>query len=209
MLIYNSLTRDKQTVHPITPGKVRMYVCGMTVYDFCHLGHARVMVVFDMAYRWLKTSGFEVNYVCNITDIDDQIIKRAAEKNEPIDALTNRFIQFMHEDETRLGILPPTHEPRATQFVPGMVHMIQTLWTKGLRTRRRTAMCITPCIYLKATASSPANLWTTCAPASASMWTPTSAIRSTLYYGKRLSLMSRHGIRPGVRAAPAGISNVR
>ena len=132
MLIYNSLARDKQTFHPITPGKVRMYVCGMTVYDFCHLGHARVMVVFDMAYRWLKTSGFEVNYVRNITDIDDKIIKRAAENNEPIDALTNRFIQFMHEDEARLGILPPTHEPRATQFVPGMVHMIQTLVDKGL-----------------------------------------------------------------------------
>ena len=132
MLIYNSLTRDKQTFHPITPGKVRMYVCGMTVYDFCHLGHARVMVVFDMAYRWLKTSGFEVNYVRNITDIDDKIIKRAAENNEPIDALTNRFIQFMHEDEAQLGILPPTHEPRATQFVPGMVQMIQTLVDKGL-----------------------------------------------------------------------------
>ena len=132
MLIYNSLARAKQTFHPIVPGKVRMYVCGMTVYDFCHLGHARVMVVFDMAYRWLKASGFEVNYVRNITDIDDKIIKRAAENNEPIDALTNRFIQFMHEDEARLGILPPTHEPRATAFVPGMVHMIQTLVDKGL-----------------------------------------------------------------------------
>jgi len=132
MLIYNSLARDKQTFHPITPGQVRMYVCGMTVYDFCHLGHARVMVVFDMAYRWLKASGFEVNYVRNITDIDDKIIKRAAENNEPIDVLTNRFIQFMHEDEAQLGILPPTHEPRATQFVPGMVQMIQTLVDKGL-----------------------------------------------------------------------------
>ena len=112
MLIYNSLARAKQTFHPITPGKVRMYVCGMTVYDFCHLGHARVMVVFDMAYRWLKASGFEVNYVRNVTDIDDKIIKRAAENNEPIDALTNRFIQFMHEDEAQLGILPPTHTGR-------------------------------------------------------------------------------------------------
>ncbi|MHB1232685.1 MAG: cysteine--tRNA ligase [Burkholderiales bacterium] len=132
MLIYNSLARDKQIFNPMTPGQVRMYVCGMTVYDYCHLGHARVMVVFDMAYRWLKASGFEVNYVRNITDIDDKIIKRAAENKEPIDALTNRFIQFMHEDEARLGILPPTHEPRATQFVPGMVRMIQTLVEKGL-----------------------------------------------------------------------------
>ncbi len=132
MLIYNSLARDKQTFQPIHPGVVRMYVCGMTVYDYCHLGHARVMVVFDMVYRWLQASGFEVSYVRNITDIDDKIIKRAAENNEPIDVLTGRFIQFMHEDEARLGILPPTHEPRATQFVPGMVDMIQTLVNKGL-----------------------------------------------------------------------------
>ena len=132
MLIYNSLARDKQDFKPINPGSVRMYVCGMTVYDYCHLGHARVMVVFDLVYRWLKASGFEVDYVRNITDIDDKIIKRAAENSEPIDVLTERFIQFMHEDEARLGILPPTHEPRATQFVPGMVAMIQTLINKGL-----------------------------------------------------------------------------
>ena len=130
--IYNTLTRDKQDFIPIEPNKVRMYVCGMTVYDYCHAGHARVMVVFDMVYRWLQASGFEVNYVRNITDIDDKIIKRAAENNEPIDVLTGRFIQFMHEDEARLGILPPTHEPRATQFVPGMVDMIQALVNKGL-----------------------------------------------------------------------------
>ena len=132
MLIYNSLARDKQEFQPINPGHVRMYVCGMTVYDYCHLGHARVMVVFDMVYRWLKASGFTVTYVRNITDIDDKIIKRAAENNEPIDQLTGRFIQFMHEDEAKLGILPPTHEPRATQFVPGMVGMIQTLVDKGI-----------------------------------------------------------------------------
>jgi len=132
MQIYNSLARDKQLFKPITPGAIRMYVCGMTVYDYCHLGHARVMVVFDMVYRWFQASGFNVTYVRNITDIDDKIIKRAAENSEPIDALTGRFIQFMHDDETRLGILPPTHEPRATQFVPGMVKMIQTLIEKGL-----------------------------------------------------------------------------
>ncbi len=132
MQIYNSLARDKQLFKPITPGAIRMYVCGMTVYDYCHLGHARVMVVFDMVYRWFQASGFNVTYVRNITDIDDKIIKRAAENNEGIDALTGRFIQFMHDDETRLGILPPTHEPRATQFVPGMVEMIQTLVDKGL-----------------------------------------------------------------------------
>jgi len=132
MLIYNSLARDKQEFKPINPGKVRMYVCGMTVYDYCHLGHARVMVVFDLVFRWLKASGFDVNYVRNVTDIDDKIIKRAAENNEPIDALTNRFIQYMHEDEAKLGILPPTHEPRATEFVPGMVKMIAALVDKGI-----------------------------------------------------------------------------
>jgi cysteinyl-tRNA synthetase len=132
MLIYNTQAREKQTFQPMTPGQVRMYVCGMTVYDYCHLGHARVMVVFDMVYRWLQASGYSVDYVRNITDIDDKIIKRAQENQEPMDVLTGRFIDLMHADEAKLGILPPTHEPRATQFVPGMVQMIQTLIDKDL-----------------------------------------------------------------------------
>ncbi|MEO1766112.1 cysteine--tRNA ligase [Thiobacter aerophilum] len=132
MLIYNTLARTKQEFVPIEPGKVRMYVCGMTVYDYCHLGHARVMVVFDMVYRWLMASGFDVTYVRNITDIDDKIIRRAAENRESIQELTDRFIRYMHEDEARLNVLRPTHEPRATQFVPGMIRMIQTLIDKGL-----------------------------------------------------------------------------
>jgi len=130
--IYNTLTRDKQDFIPIEPNKVRMYVCGMTVYDYCHLGHARVMVVFDMVYRWLKASGFEVIYVRNITDIDDKIIKRAAEHKESIHALTQRFIDAMHEDEHALGILPPDHEPRATQYVPQMLEIIAKLEANGL-----------------------------------------------------------------------------
>ena len=133
--IHNTLTRDKQDFVPIEPNKVRMYVCGMTVYDYCHLGHARVMVVFDMVYRWLKTSGFAVNYVRNITDIDDKIIKRAAENGESIHALTQRFIDAMHEDERALGILPPDHEPRATQYVPQMLEMIAQLEKNGLAYR--------------------------------------------------------------------------
>lgn len=133
--IYNTLARDKQDFKPITPNTVRMYVCGMTVYDYCHLGHARVMVVFDMVYRWLKASGYDVNYVRNITDIDDKIIKRAAENRESIHALTQRFIDFMHEDERALGILPPTHEPRATQYVPQMLEMIAQLEKNGLAYR--------------------------------------------------------------------------
>lgn len=109
-----------------------MYVCGMTVYDYCHLGHARVMVVFDMAYRWLKASGYDVTYVRNITDIDDKIIKRAIENGETIQQLTNRFIAFMHEDADALGVLRPDHEPRATDFVPEMLDLISKLQTNGL-----------------------------------------------------------------------------
>ncbi len=130
--IYNTLTRDKQTFVPITPGKVNMYVCGMTVYDFCHLGHARVMVVFDVVRRWLRASGYAVNYVRNITDIDDKIIKRAQENNEPMGALTERFITAMDEDAAALGIEKPDHEPRATQYVQGMLDMIEVLRKNGL-----------------------------------------------------------------------------
>jgi cysteinyl-tRNA synthetase len=130
--IYNTLTRDKQEFKPIKPGKVRMYVCGMTVYDYCHLGHARVMVVFDMVYRWLLASSYDVNYVRNITDIDDKIIKRALENGESIHQLTERFIGYMHEDERALGILPPTHEPRATQYIPQMLQMVAQLEKNGL-----------------------------------------------------------------------------
>ena len=130
--IYNTLARDKQEFVPIAPGKVGMYVCGMTVYDYCHLGHARVLVVFDMVYRWLKASGYDVNYVRNITDIDDKIIKRAAENGESIHALTARFIAAMHEDADALGVQHPDHEPCATQYVPEMLEMIAQLEKNGL-----------------------------------------------------------------------------
>ncbi len=130
--IYNTLVRDKQDFKPISPNKVRMYVCGMTVYDYCHVGHARVMVVFDMVYRWLKASGYDVTYVRNITDIDDKIIKRAAENKESIHTLTQRFIDAMHEDEAALGVQRPDHEPRATQFIPQMLEMVAQLEKNGL-----------------------------------------------------------------------------
>ena len=130
--IYNTLTRDKQDFIPIEPNTVRMYVCGMTVYDYCHLGHARVMVVFDMVQRWLKASGYDVTYVRNITDIDDKIIRRAAENKESIHALTQRFIDAMHQDAEALGVQPPDHEPRATQYVPQMLEMIAQLEQNGL-----------------------------------------------------------------------------
>ncbi len=129
--IYNTLAREKQTFTPIAAGKVSMYVCGMTVYDYCHLGHARVMVVFDMVSRWLRTSGYEVTYVRNITDIDDKIIKRANENNESIGDLTQRFIDAMDEDSAKLGVIRPTIEPRATQYVDNMIAMISALIAKG------------------------------------------------------------------------------
>ena len=129
--IYNSLSRNKQTFTPIEPGVVRMYVCGMTVYDYCHLGHARVMVVFDMISRWFRASNYAVTYVRNITDIDDKIIKRANENNETIGMLTQRFIDAMDEDSAKLGIVRPDIEPCATEYIEGMISMIAALIEKG------------------------------------------------------------------------------
>ena len=130
--IYNTLTRALEDFSPLEPGHVRMYVCGMTVYDLCHLGHARSMVAFDVVQRWLKASGYRVNYVRNITDIDDKIIKRSLENGETVRALTNRMIDALHQDADVLGIERPTHEPRATDHVPQMLAMIDTLTQKGL-----------------------------------------------------------------------------
>ena len=125
--IYNSLTRKKENFTPITPGQVRMYVCGMTVYDYCHLGHARVMVVFDMVARYLRARGNKVTYIRNITDIDDKIIKRAQENGEDFNALTERFISAMNEDAAALGVIPPDQEPRATVHMPQIRDMITRL----------------------------------------------------------------------------------
>ncbi|MDR0233429.1 MAG: cysteine--tRNA ligase [Zoogloeaceae bacterium] len=132
LAIYNTLKREKEPFVPIEPGKVRMYVCGMTVYDYCHLGHARVLVAFDAVYRWLKASGYAVTYVRNITDIDDKIIRRAAENGESIHDLTRRFIAAMREDASALGVQPPDHEPRATEYVPNMIELIGKLAQNGL-----------------------------------------------------------------------------
>ena len=128
--IYNSLAKCKQNFVPLTANKVKLYVCGMTVYDYCHLGHARVMVVFDMIVRWFRDSGYEVTYVRNITDIDDKIIIRAQENQETIETLTGRFIRAMNEDSSALGVLPPSFEPRATQYIESMISMIQILIEK-------------------------------------------------------------------------------
>ena len=123
--IYNTLAREKQVFEPIEAGKVRMYVCGITVYDYCHIGHGRMMVAFDIVYRWLKALDYDVTYVRNITDIDDKIIKRAVENGETISQLTSRFITAMDEDMGALGVLTPDHVPRATQYVPQMLDIVE------------------------------------------------------------------------------------
>jgi cysteinyl-tRNA synthetase len=129
--IYNTLSKEKEVLKPLSPGKIGLYVCGITVYDYCHIGHARSFLVFDMVVRYLRYRGYDVKYIRNITDIDDKIIKRAEENNEPIEFLTNRFIQAMHEDMRALNLLQPTLEPRATEYIGQMIEMIQTLIEKG------------------------------------------------------------------------------
>ncbi|PKZ69612.1 cysteine--tRNA ligase [Moraxella osloensis] len=130
--IYDSMSGQKRPFTPLEAGKVGMYVCGMTVYDYCHIGHARVMVGFDVVVRWLRHIGYDVNYVRNITDIDDKIINRAKDNGESIYQLTDRFIKAMHEDADNLGCVRPNSEPRATDFIPQMQHLIQTLESKNL-----------------------------------------------------------------------------
>ena len=132
MRIYNTLSRALEPLSPLEPGHVRMYVCGMTIYDLCHIGHARMMMAFDVVQRWLKSSAYRVTYVRNITDIDDKIIKRAVERGITIRALTDEMIDAMHRDIALLGIEPPTLEPRATDYVPQMLGLISRLEAKGL-----------------------------------------------------------------------------
>ena len=133
--IFNTLSRAVSDFSPAEPGHVRMYVCGMTVYDLCHLGHARSMIAFDVVQRWLKASGFKVTYVRNVTDIDDKIIQRALQNGETIRHLTDRMIEALHQDADALGIERPQHEPRATDYVPHMLRMIGTLEQNGLAYR--------------------------------------------------------------------------
>ena len=133
--LYNSLSGQLEDFHPLQAGHVRMYVCGMTVYDDCHLGHARSMLGFDVVQRWLKASGYQVTYVSNVTDIDDKIIRRALENGETIGALTDRMVQSLHRDADALGIERPTHEPRATSYVPQMLALIEKLEQQGFAYR--------------------------------------------------------------------------
>jgi len=133
--IHNTLSRSKETFEPRVPGKVGIYVCGPTVYDYFHLGNARTFTTFDMVVRWMRATGFEVKYVRNITDIDDKIMERARERGEPIEALTERMVEAFVEDSARLNLLRPDAEPRATRYVPPMLEMIAALEKKGLAYR--------------------------------------------------------------------------
>jgi len=135
LMIYNTLTRSKEIFTPLEPGKIRMYVCGITVYDYCHLGHGRMLLAFDVITRYLRARGYDVTYVRNITDIDDKILRRAAENGEPYNALTARFIDVMHEDERRLDVLPPSIEPRATQHIGDIISLVERLIAKGFAYR--------------------------------------------------------------------------
>ena len=129
--IYNTLSRQKEIFKPLTPGKISMYVCGITVYDYCHIGHARTSIAFDVVARFLRSQGWDLNFVHNITDIDDKIIRRANELGEKFDLLTQRFIDAMHQDEQNLGILPPSIEPRATEFIGPIIELVNRLIEKG------------------------------------------------------------------------------
>lgn len=212
--LYNTMTAQKQPFMPIEQGKVGMYVCGMTVYDYCHIGHARVMVSFDVIFRWLKQLGFDVNYVRNITDIDDKIINRANENGESIFDLTARFIKAMHEDADNLGCLRPTAEPKATDYINQMQNLITTLEQKNLAYKGQTGdvyyavdnfagygkLSKRKLDEMQAGASERTNVET-------DKKTPL-----TLCCGNRQKNMNRprlNGSRLGVWVAPAGILNAR
>ena len=205
--IYNTLTRQKEPFIPIDPKNVRMYVCGMTVYDYCHLGHARVMVVFDMIARWLRECGYPLTYVRNITDIDDKIIARAAENGETIGELTARFIQAMHEDADALGVLRPDIEPKATENIPQMIAMIEALIQNGKAYPAANGDVYYAVREFAAYGQLSGKSLDDCAQASVWKWMVSNAIRLILYCGKRPKQANRHGKALGATAVRVGTSN--
>ena len=207
--IHNSLTGEKQTLTPIVPGELRMYVCGLTVYDYVHIGHARMLTVFDVVSRYLRHRGYRLTYVRNITDIDDKIIQRAAQNGEAIEALTARFIDAMNEDCAQLGIARPDHEPRATQYLPQIIAIVGQLLAKDYAyvTYHGDVMYAVARFagYGRLSGKRLADL-----RAGARVEVDeSSAIRSTSCCGNMPSPGNRRGTRRGARADRGGTSSAR
>jgi len=202
--IHDSLSGEKRAFTPINPPQVDLYVCGMTVYDLCHLGHARAMVVFDAVVRYLRYRDYRVRYIRNITDIDDKIIRRAAELGEPIDRLTERFIEAMHEDADALGCLRPDEEPRATAHMREIIGMIEQLIAKGYA-YAPAVMSTMPSRSLPITVRSPASDSMNSGPARVLHRESISAIRLISCSGRPPVKVNRAGLRPGVMVGRAGI----
>ncbi len=207
--IYNSLTNQKDTFIPIEAGKVRMYVCGMTVYDYCHLGHARVMVVFDVVVRYLRSRGYEVTYVRNITDVDDKIIRRANENGEDIHTLTERFISIMNEDAAALGVQPPDMEPRATSSMEDIVAMIKALVENGHAYQGGNGDVYYDVSGFKNYGALSGKNLKTCRPVHGSPSTKPRMTRWTSCSGRSRNRMNPAGLHPGAMADPAGTLSAR
>jgi cysteinyl-tRNA synthetase len=207
--LFNSLSRTKETFTPIEPGKVRMYVCGMTVYDYCHLGHARVLVVFDVIVRHLRQLGYEVTYVRNITDIDDKIIARAQQNGESVNALTERFIQAMHEDAEALGVLRPDAEPRATDSMSDILDMISKLVDSDHAYQGDNGDVFYSVNKFAGYGQLSGKKLKTCAPVPVLMSKRPNGILWILYCGRLPSRGSPPGPRIGVMGGQVGTSSVR
>ncbi len=205
--IYNTLTRQKEEFKPIHPGKVGMYVCGVTIYDHCHIGHGRTFVAFDVVARYLRYAGYDLTYVRNITDVDDKIIKRAAETRVTCDELTERLIGDMHADFDALGMVRPDIEPRATQHIEEIIELVQSLLDKehAYVADNGDVMFIVESYADYGKLSG--RIWSSCKPVPALTWSMPSATRSTSCCGRCRSPASRPGKAPGARAVLAGTSS--
>lgn len=207
--IYSTLSRTQAPFAPIEPNHVRMYVCGVTVYDYCHIGHGRTFVAFDVVRRWLEASGMKVTFVRNITDVDDKIIRRAAERGITTTELTEEFGRAMQEDMLALGCLAPTHEPRATDYIPEMLGLIEKLEQKGYAYQGSDGDVDFAVRkfenYGRLSGKSIDDLQS----GAASTWLPASAIRSTSCSGRAPSRASPSGNPSGAAAVRAGTSSAR
>ena len=210
--LYNSASRKKEVFRPMEDGKVGLYVCGVTVYDLCHIGHARSTIVFDILARYFRSKGYEVTYVRNFTDIDDKIIQRAKLLDKEPRALAREFIGAFHEDMGRLGVLNADVEPLATEYVDGMIEMTKTLIDRGYAYTEgawKAEMSIFRWIPIRGMAAFPEGTWKICAPAAVLPWMTKKDIPWTLCSGKVPNRVNPNGQAPGDPADRAGILNAR